>query len=201
MQASGFQRDTKEELSDSWHCAGTMVPRQRPDHRGGQRRSRLAAGLSYQSAGRVSGWGVRAGEEVGVGKAASTGNTRNVPVSGCLPWTPAFSVLLRILKNPLASAGPNGALFLPPEKALFLEAPGASKLPRSKDTEGSGSLCRKPPSMRGTDGHSCPQTSMPSSQEPTVSAERKAGSRGGTWGRMGECQPAGFWPSSTPSLP
>lgn len=81
------------------------------------------------------GVGTRAGEEVGVGKAASTGNARNVPVSGCLPWTPAFLVLLRILKNPLASAGPNGALFLPPEKALFLGGPGASKLPRSKNME------------------------------------------------------------------
>lgn len=31
-------------------------------------------------------------------------NSRNVPVSGCLPWTPALLVLLRILKL-LASAG------------------------------------------------------------------------------------------------
>lgn len=32
-------------------------------------------------------------------------NSRNVPVSGCLPWTPAFLVLLRILKNCLPLPG------------------------------------------------------------------------------------------------
>lgn len=136
-----------------------------------------------------------------MGKAASTGKLaerareRLPPLDSCLLGSPSDTEKL------LASAGPNGALFLPPEKALFLGAPGASKLPRSKNTEGSGSLCRNPPSIRGMDEHGCPQTCMPRSHEPTVSEERKAGSGAGTWGRVGECQAAGFWLSCIPSLP
>lgn len=83
------------------------------------------------------------GEEVGVGKGASTGNARGrvcEPLQpGCRRGSPSDASTL------LASAGHA----LPPrEGPLFLGAQGAPRLLGSKDTKGSGNACKKPPSLK-----------------------------------------------------